>query len=257
VTYKTRTLDIRSNAKLLTISSAALLLGLAQQSFAASNDTPNLNGVWQWGQCTDGTGFNCMLLEEDDHRLTNRAKAYRDAIDEVAQPKYDCAPMSIPHMWTDPYSHQIEQFDDRVVLTYEKDDVVRTVWLDGNGPKPKPNEYFNFGHSVGRYENGALIVETTHFNFDIQGLNADFKLASSTQKKVTERYSRDGDDLILQVATIDTFFLKDPWVYEVRSRPDPNPIALPWACDLTGARDSLELLPTQYPNDPTPVRLEE
>jgi len=150
-------------------------------------------------QCVDGPGFRCMLLEEDDELLTERAKAYRDAIDEVAQPKYDCAPMSIPHMWTDPYSHQIEQTDDRVIFTYGKDDVVRTVWLDGhNHAKPAINEFFYFGYSTGHYEDGALVVETTRFTFDPQGLNADFKLPSSTQKKVTERYTKDGNDLILE-----------------------------------------------------------
>ena len=50
--------------------------------------------------------------------------------------------MSIPHMWTDPYSHQIEQFDDRVVFSYGKDDVVRTAWLpNSDHQNPKANEY--------------------------------------------------------------------------------------------------------------------
>ncbi|HWK54505.1 MAG TPA: hypothetical protein VNR18_09050 [Hyphomicrobiales bacterium] len=241
---------------IIALHCAAYLFGGAQSALAANATVPDLSGVWQWGQCVDGSGFNCMLLEEDDSRLTGRALAYRDAIDEIAQPKYDCAPMSIPHMWTDPYSHQIEQLDDRVILTYGKDDVVRTVWLEGHGhPKPAPNEYYVFGHSVGHYEDGALVVETTHFTFDPQGLNADFRLASSTQKKVTERYTREGDNLVLEVSTIDTFFLKEPWVYKVRSRPDPEPLALPWGCDLEGARQGLQLLPPQYPNDPPIVRL--
>jgi len=257
VSYEHRTPPVRSHKfKLLTLSCAAALAGLTHYAMAASNDIPDLNGVWQWGQCVDGSGFQCMVLEENDPRLTNRAKAYRDAIDEVAQPKYDCGPMSIPHMWSDPYSYEITQMDDRIVIAYGKDDVVRTIWLEGHGhPKPLPHEFFIFGHSVGRYENGSLIVETTRFTFDPQGLNADFKLASSTQKKVTEVYTRDGDDLLLEVSTIDTFFLKEPWSFKIRHRRDPEPLALPWACDPEGARDSLKLLPTQYPDDPPIVRL--
>lgn len=258
MTYKLRTLSGRGKAKLLTLSCAALAAGIAQYAAAASNDIPNISGVWQWGPCYDGTGFGCLILEEDSPLLTERAKALAAALDEIAQPKYDCAPMSIPHMWTDPYSHQIEQKEDRVIFTYGKDDVVRTVWLEGHGhPTPAVNEFFYFGHSVGRYEDGALIVETDHFAFDPQGLNADFRLASSTQKKVTERYTLEGEDLVLEVTTIDTFFLKEPWVYKVKSRPDPEPLALPWACDVRGARDSLELEPIKYPNDPPVVRLDE
>ena len=224
----------------------------------ASAEIPEISGVWHWGRCVDGAGSRCMFLGEDHELLTERAKAYRDAIDEVAQPKYDCAPMPIPHMWTDPYSHQIEQFEDRVIFTYGKDDVVRTVWLDGHGhPKPAINEFLYFGYSTGRYEDGALVVETSRFTFDPQGLNADFKLPSSTQKKLTERYTTEGNDLILEVTTVDTFFLREPWVFKVRSQPDPEPLALPWNCDLDGARQILRLLPTSYPNDPEIVRLEE
>jgi hypothetical protein len=62
---------------------------------------------------------------------------------------------------------------------------------------------------------------------------------------------------VLEVSTIDTFFLKKPWVYKVRSKPDPEPLALPWGCDLEGSREILKLVPSQYPNDPPIVRLEE
>ena len=79
-----------------------LLLGSGMQLQAAEK-VPELSGVWQFGLCVDGSRMQCMLLEENDKKLTARAKALRDALDEAAAPKYDCAPMSIPHMWTDPY----------------------------------------------------------------------------------------------------------------------------------------------------------
>lgn len=235
---------------------AALLLDTTGPAQAAGAPAPRLAGVWQFGQCVDGSRMQCLILTEDDPLLTTRAKAFRDAMDEAAQPKYDCGPMSIPHMWTDPYSHQIEQFDDRIVFTYGKDDVVRTAWLpNSRHPRPAKNEFLYFGDSRARYENGALIVETTHFAFDPQGLNADFRLPSSTQKKVVERYTRDGDDLVLEVTTTDPFFLKRPWTYKVRSRPDPEPLALPWDCDAEASRDILKLMAPKFPDDPPIVRL--
>ena len=252
---------------LLLPCAAALALSGTGTALAADAAIPQLSGVWQFGRCVrdngevaqpfGGPGGNCMLLEENDARLTERAKAYRDAIEEAAQPKYDCAPISIPHMWSDPYSYQIEQKDDRVVITYGKDDVVRTIWLDGKGhPKPAINEFFYFGYSLGHYEGGKLIVETTKFAFDPQGLNADFKLASSTQKKVTEVYQIVDGNLDVEVTTIDTFFLKDPWVFHIRQAPDPEPLALPWACDAEASRDILKLAPSDYPNDPPIVRIQ-
>ena len=236
---------------------AALLVSVDASAQSGADAIPSLSGVWRFGTCADGFPRDCLLLAEDDELLTDRAKGYRDAIDEVAQPKYDCAPMSIPHVWTDPYSYQIEQRDDRVVLSYGKDDIVRTIWLDGHGhPEPAINEFFYYGYSTGHYEDGALVVETSRFSFDPQGLNADFKLPSSTQKKVSERFWRDGDDLMLEVTTIDTFFLREPWTFRVRSRPDPEPLDLPWNCDLEGARQILKLIPSSYPDDPEIVRID-
>ena len=250
------TSDNNKQMSFIRLQCAALVLCGAETVMAASSEVPDLSRVWQFGPCYDGSGFACMTLEQDSALLTNRAKAYRDAFDEAAQPKYDCAPMSIPHMWSDPYAQQIEQLEDRVIFTYGKDDVVRTVWLEGHGhPKPAINEFLYFGHSTGRYEDGQLIVETSKFTFDPQGLNADFKLPSSTQKKVTERYWLEGDNLVLEVTTIDTFFLKEPWTFKVRSQPDTNPLDLPWNCDLDGARDILELLPSDYPDDPPIERI--
>jgi hypothetical protein len=235
---------------------AAMILGAIGQALAADAGVPRLAGVWQFGQCADGSRMRCLILTEDDPLLTDRAKAFRDAMDEAAQPKYDCAPMSIPHMWTDPYSHRIEQFGDRIVFTYGKDDVVRTAWLpNSKHPKPAKNEFLYFGDSRARYENGALIVETTHFAFDPQGLNADFRLPSSTQKKVVERYTREGDDLVIEITTTDPFFLKKPWVYKVRSKPDPEPLDLPWACDPAASQDILKLMAPKFPKDPPIVRL--
>lgn len=241
------------------ILAAAVGMSWIASSADAADDVPDLSGVWQFGTCGDGGGFNlrCMILEEDDELLTDRAKAYRDAIDEAAQPKYDCAPMSVPHLWTDPYAYRLEQLEDRVLIHYGKDDVTRTVWLEGHGhEEPAVNEFFYFGHSTGRYEGDALVVTTDRFVFDPQGLNADFRIPSSTQKRVVERFSREGENLVLEVTTIDTFFLKEPWTFRVTSRPFVGEWEDSWQCDLDAARQSLKLMPPMYPNDPPVERIE-
>lgn len=234
---------------------AGEIIGLAQ---APAAKVPNVSGVWGWGRCVDGSGFNCMLIEPDSKLLTKRANAFQASFDEVAAPKYDCAPMSVPHLYTDPYAYKVEQKEDRVILSYEKDDVVRTVWLEGfKHPRPALNQFFVHGYSTGRYEGNTLVVETTRFTFDPQGLNADFKMPTSTQKRVTERFTREGNALLLEVKTEDTFFLKEPWIYRVRSQPVAGELSLPWDCDLEAARQTLLLLKTSYPEDPTVTRIEE
>lgn len=235
----------------------AFLLLTSLQLQAASNPVPQLGGIWQFVSCGNG-GFNlsCMVLEENDELLTDRAIAYRDAIDEAAQPKYDCAPMPIPHMWTDPYSYKIEQLEDRVLISYGKDDVTRTVWLEGHGhPDLAVNDFRYYGNSVGHYEDGALVIVTSKFTFDPEGLNADFRIPSSTQKQVTERFSLNGTDLVLEVSTIDTFFLKQPWTFKVSSKPSTEEWDGSWQCDLEASRQILKLMAPMYPNDPAIKRI--
>ena len=250
-----RTLLVCSLAIALAILLAPGMTGLPQSPAAKA---PNVSGVWGWGRCIDGTGFNCMLIEANSPLLTKRARSFVAAFDEVAAPKYDCAPMSIPHLYTDPYAYKLEQREDRVIISYEKDDVVRTVWLEGHGHKrPALNQFFVHGYSTGRYEGDTLVVETTRFTFDPMGLNADFKMPTSAQKRVTERFTREGNALVLEVKTEDPFFLNKPWVYRVRSQPTNAELALPWDCDLEAARQSLLLLKTSYPEDPEIKRIEE
>ena len=227
--------------------------GLAQ---APPATIPDVSGVWGVPRCVEGN--RCMLIEPDSPLLTERARAFQRAFDEIAAPKYDCAPMSIPHLYTDPYGFQIQQQKDRVVITYEKDDIVRTVWLEGHGhTRPPLGQFFVHGYATGRYEGDALVVQTTRFTFDPTGLNSDFKMPTSSQKRVTERFRRDGKSLLLEVTTEDTFFLRTPWVYRVRSQPLEGELSLPWDCDLAAARQSLKLTITDYPNDPPVVRLPE
>jgi hypothetical protein len=242
----------RISGKALTILGVALITGQLQ---AASAGIPDLDGIWSFGRCPNGGFLSCMALQEDDEKLTGRARAYQAAIDETAQPKYDCAPMPIPHMYTDPYNYRLEQLEDRVLIYYGKDDVVRTVWLEGHDhPQPGINEFFYFGHALGHYENDSLVVVTNKFTFDPQGLNADFRIPSSTQKQVTERFTRDADDLALEVSTVDTFFLREPWTFSVRSIPAVD-MGDAWTCELQSTRRSLRFEITKYPEDPEPDRI--
>lgn len=66
----------------------------------------------------------------------------RDAIDEFQHPMYDCVPAAVPPILGDPYNFSIEQRSDRVIIRYEKDEMERTVWLEGHGhPAVASNDY--------------------------------------------------------------------------------------------------------------------
>ena len=224
---------------------------------AAAGD---LSGFWTGRRCPTGNSDVCPVVTPAgaERVLTARGKAFVAAFDQLAAPKYDCGPAPLPSLLADPYIFQIEPRPDRVIIRYEKDDIVRTIWLDGHGhKKPAAGEFFVHGYSTGRYDGNALVVETTKFTFDPEGLADDLLAApSSTQKRVTERYTRKGDSLVVELTTEDPIFLREPIKLALEYQRSKETIQGTWDCNVTAARRNLNVVPTKYPQDPAVIRVD-
>jgi len=235
------------------IATGLLAMAAAAESQVAPGAAPDLSGTYTGRRCVASSDV-CpeMNLAGAERILTARAKAFAAAFDELAAPKYDCWPATLPTLFGDPYIWQIEQQADRVTLRYEKDDVVRTVWLEGHGhPMPAAGDFFVHGHSTGRYEGQQLVVETAHFVFDPGGLAGDLLSApSSTQKRLIERYWRDGSNLRMSLVVEDPIFLLDPIEYTMEWGPSSEPLPSDWDCDPAAAQRNLRVVPSKYPEDP-------
>ena len=223
---------------------------LTASLFAQSEAVPDLSGVWETRGCAPQSDLCPDLLSEKP--LHPRAVGFRNAFDEIAAPKYYCGQVAIPQLLSDPYNFQIEQKADRVIFTYEQQDIVRTIWLEGKGhPQPNVFDFFWHGYSKGRYEGKDLVVETTKFTFDPSGLDkgrhGQGHTPSSTQKRVVERYSRDGDRLRADVLTEDPVFLLGPIQRGYEWRRTEQPLILPYSCSLDNAIPPLDNFPTKYP----------
>ena len=219
-----------------------LAIGLDAQSPAV----PDLTEIWARKGCVPAASDVCPKITTD-RPFRARAKAFKQAFDEIASPKYYCGQAAAPQLLLDPYDFQIEQQADRVVLTYEQQDVVRTVWLEGHGhARPSVYDFFTRGYSTGRYEGNQLLVETTKFTFDPSGLDEQ-NMPSSTQKRVVERYWREGDSLRVEVTTEDPLFLLEPIKFGYEwTRSDKA--LLPYDCDPELARPPLDMIPSKYPD---------
>jgi hypothetical protein len=140
---------------------------------------------------------------------------------------------------------KVTQWPDRVLFRYEKDDQLRTVWLDGR--EPKATDFSIQGFSTGYYEDGSLYVITTHFVFDIAGFDDYNGIPSSAQKKVTERYWREGDELRMTLTVEDPMFLLEPASYTTRWLPASEGYVLqPYDCDPEASRASVRFYPSKY-----------
>lgn len=228
------------------VAAGAVLL-LARSPFAAAQASaravPDLEETWARRGCTSGQPCPFIPTELP---LKARAIGFIQAFDEPLGPKYDCVPATMPSLVIDPYNFGIEQLDDRLVFTYEKDDIVRTIWLGDNGPRPTVYDVYWQGHSVGRYEDGALVVVTTDFPFDPTGLDDMYNIPSSTQKRVVERYWREDDLLRAEIVTEDPLFLTEPVIFEHEWERTDRPLELPYACDPELAKQPLKYIPSKY-----------
>jgi hypothetical protein len=99
-----------------------------------------------------------------------------------------------------PHQLELQRFDDRIEMRYGEWEATRTIYTDGRALLEDPEPTL-LGYSVGHFEGDTLVIETT-------GIRANITIwrgHHSDQLRVTERYVRDGDRLLM-TATMD-----DPW----------------------------------------------
>ena len=235
-------------SKFLLAGFAGLSMAWAGLPLSAQTDAhiPQLAGIWDGSpRARPVNGPDVPWGEDNFPKVNARARAYMEVWEETMAPKYDCQPAASPAIQYDPYSMQVTQWPDRVMFRYEKDDQLRTVWLDGR--EPTAVDFSIQGFSRGYYEDGSLYVTTTHFAFDIAGFDDYNGIPSSAQKIIRERYWREGDDLWMTLEVEDPMFLEEPTSYTTRWIPSPDGYQLaPYDCDPESSRASVRFYPSKY-----------
>jgi hypothetical protein len=222
----------------------------APQAQTPAAGIPNLAGIWNRKGPIPGRPPNVSPVT----LARARAIGFAAAFDEVLLPSYDCSPVSVPVILNDNYNFQITQMADRLIFRYEKEDVVRTIWLEGRGhPDPGVYDFTLHGHSKGRYENSQLVIETSKFVFDPRGFH-DSYIPSSTQKKVTERYWREGNLLRMESVSEDPMILKEPFRYQFEWELTQNPL-IPFNCNPEDSGFARKLFETKKYQDPDLIHL--
>ena len=218
----------------------------AQSAPEPPTEIPRLAGVWDSSPRSRPVNGPDMPWTPDNFPVLNeRALAYQKVFDEALAQKYDCVPATPPALQYDPYMMEVVQWSERVLFRYEKDDQLRTVWLDGR--RPTVHDYGIQGFSVGRYEGGALLVETTHFVFDVTGFDDYNGIPSSQLKRVRERYWREGEALKVTVTVEDPLFLREPASYTTQWSPAADGYRLQsYECDPEEARHPVKFMVPKY-----------
>ena len=176
---------------------------------------PDLSGVWIVSQSfVDGVpkymrNLASDLSQEEAPEMQPWAAALvkeRTANLGRDAPTSRCLPPGVPRIMLMARPFEIVQTKERILLVYEGGaHVWRQVWMDGRAHPKEPNPNW-LGHSIGRWEEETLVVDTTGFN-DMTWLD-DAGHLHTEQLHVVERFTRTSATAMKYEVTID-----DPGAY--------------------------------------------
>jgi hypothetical protein len=132
--------------------------------------------------------------------------------------KASCVPRPIPRIMIAGDRKSIELADDVVRIRAEYDATERVAYFDGRPPEGRTVH----GHSLARWQEGVLIVETSNFTENPNGITDGFP--SSNEKHLVERFALTADrqSLVYSFELTDRVYLAEPLVGEMRWLYRPN-----------------------------------
>ncbi len=189
-------------------SSACALAARPQQGTASKAAIPDLSGVWFISE------YHQNILPKEDppfqpwaaalFKKRDFEKSHSDP-DGGPDPTARCIPPGIPRTMLQPFPWEIVMAQDRVVMIFEYQSLVRQIFTDGRR-HPKDLDPTYMGHSIGNWEGDTLVVDTVGLNgktwLDPKGLPTTEAL------HVTERIRRLTHDTLADEYTVD-----DPKAY--------------------------------------------
>ena len=184
-----------------------------------------------------------MLLRggPQDYPLTDRGREVVARYDPDDEPWYFCQSVGLPTMIGSFYVIEITKVGDDYRMDFEMPAATRTIHMD-MAEHPQDLEPSMMGHSIGRIEDGVLVVDTVGFVPTKWGIWDG--LDSSAQKRVVERYSLedDGHRLSVEFTVTDPVYLSAPWSQTHIKRYVPGYEITEYEdCDPEAARQHLEM----------------
>lgn len=235
--------DGRPYAALLSIEKVGgLALATVSGAPEVTTSTSTLAGIWiadrskliRYPGGMDGL-FRAQL------KLTEKGKAAQAQYDPLSDenPESTCigrpTPASLVSTVLYPLFIQINEVEEIIVIRSEYFDRERTVHMDGR-EHPENGERFIEGHSIGRWEEDTLVVDTTNFADHRSPYQAG--VGSGAQKHVVERYqlTEDGTRIELEFILEDPEYLAEPLIHSRELIYSPHMEMFRFDCDLETTR---------------------
>jgi len=154
----------------------------------------------------------------------------RRADNSKDNPDAHCLPMGFMQFHTHPQPRKIIQTKDVMLIIYEANSGLRSVFMDGR-PLPGPDaEPWWYGYSVGKWEGDTLVVETRGFR---DGEWLDVRGSPLTEAaKVTEKFRRPTyGELEIEITVDDPKAYTKPWTVKINQSVMLNTELIEFICE--------------------------
>lgn len=182
----------------------------------------------------DTQEFNRNYVASLIRPTTLQSWANYDAANDAA---LDCTPQGdgLQHQIAAPPAIKFEHLDDRITITYEYWNAVRTIYLDGRS-LPDDLESSRLGYSIGRFDGNTLVVTTDGLTPSQISLGGN-KFYLSEGARFIERYtlSEDGERMDILWNVFDPVNMRGPYRGRMSWLQAPGWELDKWSCEaITG-----------------------
>lgn len=225
---------IKEDGVVLNIEDSSQPAGLRAPDAPEEFVAEDLNGLWltRW----DASAALRFLQPSASWSLTDEGSEAVATYSGVVNPGKDCVSQTVPFVMVWPALHSIRIGQEVIVIRSEWGE--RTIHM--NADSHDGASFSNQGHSIGRWDGDALVVDTTHFSDHRSGHGGG--LPSGSRKHLIERFELGPgrDRIVYSYQVEDPEYLLEPITgsMELIYRPDLTLVTVP--CDLEVARRYLE-----------------
>jgi hypothetical protein len=197
-----------------------------QRRFLGSTYTAEPPEMTAWGQ------EKYMAYKPSNGPRTHSLKETDDPVLK------QCLPPGTPRIYLQPFPFQMVQTPKEIMMIFEYDHTIRQIFTDGR-PHPEDITPTYMGHSIGKWDGDALVVDTVGFN-EKTWLDRDGH-PHSDQLHVIERFHRtDRDNMTVDLTIEDPKALVKPWKTQLNFQLHPEWDIMELVCTDNGAFEDFE-----------------
>ena len=215
-----------------------LTLEAAVETPEVAANTTSLQGTWKADRSATMSfpgGFDGFFLAQ--LKLTQKGEfaktQYNPLSDENPESTCIGRPTPAALVSTSLYLMNIEINEEEQTIVFQSEwfDEKRTIYMDER-EHPKDSERFVTGHSVGWWEEGTLVVDTT--NFTDHRSPYQIGVPSGKQKHVVEKYrlTEDGTRIEMEFMLEDPEYIAEPMIHSRELMYSPHLKMYQFNCDL-------------------------